>query len=199
MSRRNQITFAIVLLVCLGGCHSTEEQTRKEEVVNEQVYRKLPPTDSIHTSTVPEELLKADLFGEFFNDRVSFYTNENPNVEIEGVDVTSAIYYYIDDELFQTKYHLARDITSPLIKSNGKFKIRGLNNRNSYFIKRLRHRILYGSQIVSLINYYQLRWDLDDQEIIYQVRRDTVEQFYTYIERAKGYQQIFRQIESTES
>ncbi len=125
------------------------------------------------------ELIDADLFGEFYNDRVSFFTKDEPDLEVEGANVSSVVFYYIDDELFQTMYQLETDITSRLIRNNGKFKIRGLNSRNSYFIKRLKFRILYGSEIVSLINYYQLRWESDDNEIIYQVRWDTVEKFYT--------------------
>jgi len=117
-------------------------------------------------------------------------------VEISGISPEKATLYYIDQELFQKKYELPLDITYDLVTVNGKFKIRGLNSSNDYFIKRLKSRILHGSEIVFLIDHYQLRWEKEDNEIIYQVRRDTIESSYTYIERVKGYKQILRRVET---
>lgn len=160
----------------------------------------IDPSDqpSLNTAVTSEEYerIEADLFGEFHNNRVSFFITESPNVEIYGVLPEKVVLYYIDEDLFQKRYELPSDITHDLISVNGKFKIRGLNSRNSYFIKRLQSRILYGSEIVSLINHYQLRWEKEGDEIIYQVRRDTIETSYTYIERVKGYKQILKKVQS---
>ena len=145
------------------------------------------------------EVLEANFFGDFHSDRVRFFTKENPDVRIKGVKARKAVLSYIDDDLVQKKYELTSDITANLIKQNRRFGIRGMNTRNNHFIRSLKSKVFSGNEIVSLINFYQLRWDLGDSEIIYQVRRDTVETFYTYIEQTKGYKEILKQVESAKS
>ncbi len=168
------------------------EHERHNEINDAQI-------DKITVEPELHETVGADLFGEFYNNRVSFFTKDHPGLDVEGANVERVVFYYLDEELFQTKYQLNTDITPKLIRSHGKFKIRGLNLRNDYFIKRLKSRILYGNEIVSLINYYQLRWEANGDEIIYQVRRDTVSTNYTYIERLRGYKEILKSIKTSES
>lgn len=188
-------SYFFLFLTIFAACHSENPELQKSSGTMDIEPDTQP---SLNTAVTSEEYerLDADLFGDFYNNRVSFFISENPNVEIYGVLPQKAILYYIDEELFQKKYELPSDITHDLISVNGKFKIRGLNSRNDYFIRRLKSRILYGSEIVSLIDHYQLRWEKGDDEIIYQVRRDTLETSYTYIERVKGYKHLLKKVKT---
>ncbi|MDA1122461.1 MAG: hypothetical protein O2887_18575 [Bacteroidetes bacterium] len=125
------------------------------------------------------EKVGADVFGDFHNDSFRLFTKENPEVEIEGVNVNSLIFYYIDEDLLQKRYELTDDVTTKLIKANGKFKIRGLNLRNIELINEHKSGLLVDHEIIPEIDFYQLRWEKGEDEIIYQVRRDTIEIFYT--------------------
>ncbi len=188
--------YSLFLVLVLIACESKKTET---SVGGVSVMEKQEPTLNTAVTSEEYEKLEADLFGEFHNSRVSTFISENLNVAIYGVLPKKVVLYYIDEELLQKKYKLPPDITHDLISVNEKLKIRGLNSRNDYFIKRLKPRILYGSEIVSLTNHYQLRRENEGDKIIYQVRRNTIKTSYTYIEQAKGCKQILKRVQSAVS
>ena len=62
------------------------------------------------------------LHGKFFDDRIAFYTVEDPGIRIHDTEVQSLTLYFIDSALMRKKYAMKEDISSELIQSFGNFK-----------------------------------------------------------------------------
>ncbi|MEQ9422805.1 MAG: hypothetical protein RJQ09_00200 [Cyclobacteriaceae bacterium] len=197
------ISFKVIVLslILLTSC-AQSDQTRKQKD-----KPATPPTFSgtqgserkIIKKLEEHERVDADIFGDFHNDRLRLFTKHEPDLDFQGASVESVVFYYVDEDLFQKRYALDNDISTDLIKEHGKFKIRGLNARNVNLIKENRTNIFVDNQINPELDFYQIRWELPENEIIYQVRRDTIEHTYNYVERVRNYRYLMKEIERSAS
>lgn len=92
---------------------STEVQEKSEDISStlSTVVPAAPRQNSGEPIVVEEyEKVGANVFGDFHSNRFRLFTKENPDVEIEGSDVNSLVFYYIDEDLLQKRYELTDDV-----------------------------------------------------------------------------------------
>ena len=85
--------------------------------------------DAFGLKTYVEEfdMKSMNLHGKFFNNRIVFYTVNDPGMKIHNIDVKSMTLYFIDSVLMRKKYFLKEDISTALIQTFGNFKFMPLH------------------------------------------------------------------------
>lgn len=143
--------------------------------------------------------VEENLFGRFFCDRAAFYVIENPTHGAHFENTKSITLYYLDGELGQTKYVLAEDISTLLLKSLGNFKITGLDNKNRNILhsQQILIKSSKGVKLNDQLDNYELRWTLADKEIKYRVNLNAVKEKFAYRETSSSYEREFKRIETS--
>lgn len=152
------------------------------------------------------ELDQFNFFGEFYDDRLKFYYNENPQMQIGNVDVNLLMLYFLDERLVKIRYHLDEDIETHLMDSLG------MGLLNTKYTKRKK---VYATDksLKKLKDYnksknepfeYEIAWDRYVILSTYQVNDysnkhlsfDTISANYVYVDQLKSYQIRLMEIEN---
>ncbi len=139
------------------------------------------------------------LHGKFFNNRISFYTINDPGIKIQNIDVSSITLYFIDSALMRKKYLLAEDISSSLIQTFGNFKFTPLHTneraalKDGKIITRENGRVYMNERLAN----YQLKWIQDANTVRYKSSYSFIDSTFTYelVQEVNYYEPYFRMIE----
>lgn len=140
------------------------------------------------------------LHGKFFNNRISFYTVNDPGMKIHGIEVKSMTLYFIDSALMRKKYLLSEDISSPLIKTFGNFKFTPLHNsekvalQNKEVLERRNGKVVINKKLAN----YQLKWVHEVNTLSYRSQFNFSDSTSTYelVQEVNYYKPYFRIVES---
>jgi hypothetical protein len=189
------LIFIILILTC--SCDSHEGENASTKIVSIESAAKLIPHTVLETKSTIQQasLLEKDLFGKFFNDRAEFYIVEKPANLLFDRPIDKIVFYFLDDELCQTRYFIHDDISTELINSYGKFTITGLDYETRNFFKNNPALVSdgFGFHLNKQIRKYELRWQLPDKEILFRVSQLKSEWIYT--ERKPKYKSIFNEVQ----
>ena len=137
------------------------------------------------------------LYGDFFEERASFYIIEQPELFLSDAEVLRLTLYFIDGVLCKKKFVLNKDISTSLIKSYGGFKFLPLNLQSKTVSKK--DKIIVkteaGHHLNEQINKYQLKWDKNDTAIKYRFKSDSLEVRITLEEELSAYRQLLKMAE----
>ena len=149
------------------------------------------------TSLTDLSLSDRHLYGNFFEERASFYIIEQPELFLSDAEVLRLTLYFIDGVLCKKKFLLNKDISTSLIRSYGGFKFLPLNMQSKTASKK--NKIIIktenGHQLNGDINKYQLKWDKNDTAIKYRFKNDSVELIVTLEEELTAYRQLLKMAE----
>lgn len=203
-----------LILIFLLGCSSRPDLVNKKSVTkgenrsdqdlessipdNKQAYRLWHTIDQF-------ELDQFDFFGEFYDDRLKFYYNENPQLNIGNADVKLLMLYFLDERLVKIRYHLDEDIEDHLMDSLG------LGLLNSKYTKGKRvfatdkslNKLRDFNKTKNEPVEYEIAWDRHIIVSTYVVNDysnkylsfDTISANYVYIDQLKSYQKRLMEIE----
>ena len=190
----------------LASCNQVVQHPQPEDKVQPASHE----VRNLNSKEVPEQVLTLNttslkdgpesindnLFGKFFCDRIEFYIIKNPTNEIYSSRPESITLSYIDGELRQSKYILDNNIVASLLDQLGSFKIKGLDFKNREIIssKQIVNKTKRGISLNRELDNYELKWEFEDSEIKYRVSPNPIEQ-YTYVEKAKNFEEEFKAIE----
>ena len=200
-SIRTITLFFLPLLVC---CKSDPVQINDQTKSEPRQIHKNPgniPDDltSLNSplqfdSAIKNQKLKKHFFGAFFQQRANFFIIHEPNRTLYQKKVKAITLYYLDDELFKTKYTIEEDISSKLINSFGKFEFHPHDSlgralgRNKQLIQRKNGKTILNESLTN----YELRWSLADMEIIAKVNK--IDGLFEYVERRKDFEQAYKSV-----
>lgn len=184
---------------------------KSQEGASQQAHKK-PSGKKLDNAVVPEELLrlknersdsvgdatlKGNLFGRFFCERAEFFVIDNPQNEIYSQIPGSIVLYYLDGELWQSKYEFREDISNRLYKELGRCRIVGLDEKNKKIIgsKEIRVSTEMGIRFNPELDNYEIKWRIGDREVKYRVEKVKDKNRFFYIEKLKDYEKQYNQIE----
>lgn len=139
------------------------------------------------------------LHGKFFNDRISFYTVQDPGIKLYDSNVQSITLYFIDSALMRKKYMLEGDISSDLIQLFGNFKFTPLHEaekaalRNKEVLNRSNGKVRINERLAN----YQLRWIQDVNTLSYVSNFNFADSTFSYelVQEVNYYRPYFRMVE----
>jgi len=183
--------------------------TKSEPFSEEDLLASNPDTKQAYRlwHTIDQfELDHFDFFGEFYDDRLKFYYNENPQLHIGNADVKLLMLYFLDERLVKIRYHLDQDIEAHLMDSLG------LGLLNTKYTKRKRI-FATDKSLKKLKDFnksknepveYEIAWDrhiilstyvVNDYSNKY-LSFDTISANYVYIDQLKSYKRRLMEIEN---
>ena len=152
------------------------------------------------------QLDQFDFFGEFYDDRLKFYYNENPELNIGNADVRLLMLYFLDERLVKIRYHLDKDIEDHLMDSLG------IGILNSKYTKRKKvfatdkslRKLKEFNKSKNEPDEYEIAWDRHIILSTYAVNDysnkrlsfDTISANYVYIDQLKSYKKRLMEIEN---
>jgi len=154
----------------------------------------------LKTSVLDFDENSMSLHGRFFNDRIVFYTIDDPGMKIHNINVASMTLYFIDSTLMRKKYILKEDISTPLIQTFGNFKFRPLhtNERKALENKEVLNQKNGKTSINEKLANYQLKWIQDVNTLIYRSSYNFNDSTFTYelVQEVNYYKPYFRMVEN---
>jgi hypothetical protein len=197
--------FSAVLLASCSQSNDAENSKdgnpsklkRAESLSDKVVSEELLTLQTEKTSSTNSDALHHNLFGRFNCDRAEFYVIENPQNDIYLQRPSSIVLYYLDGELWQTKYALTGDIASRLYKELGKCRIVGLDDKNKKIInaKEMLVRSNGRTSVNTELDNYELTWIFGEKEIRYRVEKAKDGSKFTYTEKLRTYERQYYLIE----
>ncbi len=210
MSFRLIISLTPFMFIALTACKKEEPPSDETSLVPEIVVetKKEENNNSVHRSkkhyVLGRKLNEIDLrhfdyFGDFFGGRAKFFTNYEQPVNIGNGQSESMLLCFLDDDLSKIKYRMNEDIGPFLLSRLGKCKIRGLDSLTTVRIKQgsFIHVSDTGFVISEDLKYYQLRWERDDLEARYVVKKNLIDEkpLFAYEERITDYKETMLYLE----
>lgn len=210
ISRLKLISPVFIILLLFGCAQEEEKPLMDEPVVAEEVVvegdkpepvkkgrsklhyvlgRKLAETNLQHFS----------FFGEFFGGRAKFFSNHEQPVDIGNGRSESVMLTFLDEDLSKIKYKMDEDIGPYLLNRLGKCKIKGLDSLTTVRIRQ--GSFLYASDsglaLSDDLKYYRLRWQKDDLEAVYIVKRNVIGEkpLYAYEEKISDFKETMLYLE----
>ena len=166
---------------------------------NHQVYRLWHDIDQF-------ELASFDFFGEFYDDRLKFYYQEDPDMNLGPASVKLLILYFLDDRLVKIRYHLDRNIEDYLMDSLGIGNLKTKYNRKKKVLatKRSLKKLKDFASTKDEPVIYEIAWDRSIIWSSYNVNDysnkylsfDTISARYVFIDQLKSYKRRLMEIEN---
>ena len=141
-----------------------------------------------------------NLHGKFFEDRIVFYTVNDPGMKIHDIEVKSMTLYFIDSALMRKKYYMEEDISAELIQAFGNFKFTPLHIsertalKNKEVIKRRNGKIRINEKLAN----YQLKWIQEINTLSYRSTFNFTDSTSSYelVQEVNYYKPYFRMVEN---
>lgn len=176
------------------------ELTHQKETIK---YADQPLSDEVLTlKTTSTEIdgvddLDKHRFGKFFCDRAEFFVIHEPQYEVYSVKPKSITLFYLDGELSQTKYILSEDIINKLLNELGRASIIGCDFENRSVIQTQPILISteQGLRLNEKLNNFELKWTFGEKQIKYRVNTTGGKAEFSYLEKVKNYERVFKKIE----
>ena len=210
----NSVYF-LFIVVFLISCNQRPDLVNKKSVTKtetrteQDLFSSIPESQQAYRlwHTIDQfELDQFDFFGEFYDDRLKFYYNENPQLNIGNADVKLLMLYFLDERLVKIRYHLDNDIEDHLMDSLG------IGILNSKYTKRKRV-FATDKSLKKLKDFnksknepidYEIAWDRHIILSTYAVNDhsnkrlsfDTISANYVYIDQLKSYRKRLMEIEN---
>jgi hypothetical protein len=206
--------FLIVFI--LFSCNNRRDLVNKKSITKSELFSEkdlltpIPDTKQTYRlwHTIDQfELDQFDFFGEFYDDRLKFYYNENPQLHIGNADVKLLMLYFLDERLVKIRYHLDQDIEAHLMDSLG------IGLLNTKYTKQKRV-FATDKSLKKLKDFnksknepfeYEIAWDrhiilstygVNDYSNKY-LSFDSISANYVYIDQLKSYKKRLMEIENS--
>ncbi len=183
--------------------------TKSEGTKDENLLSETPDTQQAYRlwHTIDQfELDQFDFFGEFYDDRLKFYYNENPQLNVGNGQVKLLMLYFLDERLVKIRYHLDKDIENHLMDSlgigllNSKYTMRKRVFATDRSLKKLKDFNKSKNEPYE----YEIAWDRHIILSTYSVNNysnkrlsfDTISANYVYIDQLKSYKRRLMEIEN---
>lgn len=205
--------FWCLSLIFIIACSSKEEKSstreRQAKAISDSLdtrfpQRRLPSSFKFELNTPRDVfyLKSAQLHGSFFENKIEFYTIEEPSIRLFDTRIKKVTLYFIDGYLTKTKYLLEKDISSALINVHGKFNMVPLDTltKNSVEDKKILRKVNKLYELHGNVQQYQLKWKKENKTLRYRKIRDLTlenESVMEYIEELNDYLPQFRMLEAT--
>jgi len=195
-------TLTLLCLPLLIGCKpDIVQDSNQAKVVSRQIDRSpgnIP--DDLTSMNSPlrfdsaNQKLNKHFFGTFFQRRANFFVIHEPNRTLYQKKVKNITLYYLDDELFKTKYTMEEDISNTLINSFGRFEFHPHDSlgralgRHKQLIQKKNGKTILNENLIN----YELRWSLADMEIV--AKTNKTDGLFEYVERRKDFEQVYKSV-----
>ena len=203
-----KIKFLFFVFLSLTACKPGHKQSFAPEIIfpdSAVTVDSISGTKLLNLKPAENDSLSGDdldenLFGKFYGDRAAFYIIKNPGYKIFGENIKSITLFYLDGNLFKTKYIMENNITDRLINKYPRFSFRGFDERNRELMGV--EKIFYKEDKKWFLNKhltnYDIHWLIGNYEMRMRVNeRDSLET-YIYIVKNKIYERTFSEIERSE-
>ncbi|MFY0688500.1 MAG: hypothetical protein JXQ90_15095 [Cyclobacteriaceae bacterium] len=199
MMKFGKHVWSIIMLLWLAGC--IDEPKNNESTMGQKLIQApQPPVANTEKTYVKQtigvdsdqsDMDPLDHFGDFFNERVTFYVEDNPETFYAGQEVIHLITTTIDGKVAKRKYILKDNIINNLIDSYGNFRFRPLSPECRSLTDSL--GVLKGRALNPSLSNYRVTWQLDNRSITYTHEdRDTTSFIMT--EEWHAYKQALRHV-----
>jgi hypothetical protein len=213
---QNLSIILLILILVLGAC---DYSTRNESQDHMESMPELAGDDNTPGSFTPPrqsyrlwhtsgqfDLRAFKYYGGFFNDRLKFYYATRPGLKMAGTDIDLIMLYFLDDRLVKIRYHLAGDVTDPILDSLGlglletRYNLRKMVMATDQSIRRLKEYNLEKGKR----DEYNIVWDRQIIESSYHVDPnpsslytfDTIKANFVYVDQLKSYQKNLIKLEN---
>ena len=146
-------------------------------------------------------------FGDFFDDRLTIYFSDNPDLSIGKARVKFLMLYFIDTRLVKVRYHLDYDISNYLVDSLGVCKIKSSDVENMAILKSgtILLKSKTGIHLNPELSDYELIWDryvvesrfVVDPDHFSLYDFDSTKSEFVYIDQLKSYKKRLHKLEKT--
>ncbi|MBR9998964.1 MAG: hypothetical protein KFF73_08335 [Cyclobacteriaceae bacterium] len=206
----------IFMVLGFGACNypgKPENSTNREKLPDLSGKidpdRPLPPAIQSYRlwhTTDQFDLRSFNYHGGFFDERLKFFYLKNPGLRMVDADVDLIMLYFLDDRLVKIRYHLARDVTDPILDSLGlgiletRYNLRKTVLATDKSIKRLKdYNREKGKQ-----DEYNIVWDRKIIDSSYHVDPnpssiytfDTIRANFVYVDQLKSYRKNLIELEN---
>ena len=215
-SVKNNILLLILISACFYACQSSENTVKEKptsEVIStaEEVKPSLPEINlsqfRLYHTLDQIDMAGFKRFGTFFDDRLSFYFSESPNISVGKANVHFLMLYFMDDRLVKLRYHIDADISNYLIDSLGMCKIKTSDAANKSILESgsIILKSKRGIRLNPALDKYELIWDRYVVESRLVVDPDPHSHYsfksapskYVYIDQLKSYKRRMYELEKT--
>ncbi|MGD9329179.1 MAG: hypothetical protein PVH48_09460 [Cyclobacteriaceae bacterium] len=208
------VQFSLILIFIIS-CNqrpdlvNKKSVTKSETITDQDLLSETPDAKQAYRlwHTIDQfELDQFDFFGEFYDDRLKFFYNDNPKLNIGNAQVKLLMLYFLDERLVKIRYHLDMDIENHLMDSLG------IGLLNSKYTRR--KRVLATDRSLKKLKdfnksknepyEYEIAWDRHIILSTYAVNDysnkrlsfDTISANYVYVDQLKSYKRRLMEIEN---